>query len=210
MLWITLLSSAPLLLFSRLLTLPLPPGLTLFLSLSHWALVFSWAIRQTQSVQSILRFLLPPSVLILIWVYCFLHLQDWCYRQHCHWQSECEFLDHDEAGKSRADSSGLFASNSFWTVLDASWTQRLWKIYPLEGTPKFTIPKLLFLYWVVLLLVYFEFVRLLMFIKQCQELCRSWLVFWVPRMELCTWSGQRVLFSKIQTTRCVLCPFLML
>lgn len=63
---------------------------------------------------------------------------------------------------------------------------------------------------VVLLLVYFEFVRLLMFIKQCQELRRSWLVFWVPRMEPCTWSGQRVLFSKIQTTRCVLYPFLML
>ena len=35
-------------------------------------------------------------------------------------------------------------------------------------------------------LVHLEFVRLLMFIKQCQELCRYWLVFWVRRMEPCT------------------------
>lgn len=210
MLWITLLSSAPLLLFSRLLTLRFPPGLTLFLFLSHWSLVFSWAIRRTQSVQSILRFLLP----LLFW-FSYGYIAFCIYRTNVTDNIAIDGRNVNFSITTRQgkvvpilrDCSLRIPSGQFWMLLGPngcgkSTLLKVRRYLPYENC--------FFSTGVVLLLVYFEFVRLLMFIKQCQELRRSWLVFWVPRMEPCTWSGQRVLFSKIQTTRCVLYPFLML
>jgi ABC-type multidrug transport system fused ATPase/permease subunit len=52
----------PHLLFFLLLTLPLPPGLNLYLSLALYAILFSWAILRTPSL-SILRFL------FLLWLW---------------------------------------------------------------------------------------------------------------------------------------------